>query len=430
MSKAIFSKKVAGTALGLAAGLLVSQGAHAQVGDFQVGDTTFTIGGYIKADANYTDRLGADRNQAFMIPALIPLEGEQSADNATRYSVRETRINIGTSTPTRLGTFRTFVELDFLEADNLERARLVGNSTPRLRQAFGTLGPWLIGQTWGTFYNVGTKPETLDFVGPVGTLFNRNIMVRYTHDLGDGDSFMFALEQPYTTLTAETGIGETTNQDGDTVPVVGPGGAIRDARDDRYPDIVARYNVSGDWGHGSLAVMGRNVRADRSTSRETGGDFDGDDKWGYGASLTARVNTFGRDNLSFQFNAGNAIGRYIALNAFNDAYIDENGSIDMLDIYGGFVGYQLWWGERTRSNLVYSYVQADNPSDAPENVNESFQSAHVNLIHSPIERLDLGIEYIWAERKIEGSVARQDGRSGTVSSGEMNRVQVSAKYSF
>ena len=426
MSRKILTGKTAGTALGLAASLMMAQNAAAlELGTFN--DTTFSIGGYVKADATYTDRTNRaanDANESFTVPALIPLDGAQDSDNVTRYSIRETRINFGTSTPSRLGTVRTFIEMDFLEERDLARARLVGNSTPRIRHAFISVGPWLVGQTWGTFYDVSSLPEALDFIGPVGTIFNRNLQLRYTHDLGMGNNLMFALEQPFTTLVAEDPLGDANGE-----AIIAEGGALRSGRDDRFPDVVIRYNTSGDWGNGSLAVMGRNIRADRSSSREAGVDID-DDKWGAAASLSGNVNVVGKDTFKFQFNVGNAIGRYISLNAFPDAFVNEDGRLDLLDIYGGFVGYQRWWTDRTRSNLIYSYVEANNPSSAPESANESIQSVHVNLIHSPISNLDVGIEYMWAERNIEGRVDRGDGRSGTVSSGDMNRVQVSAKYSF
>ena len=394
------------TAIALA-GLLAAPSAHAFT--FDVGDTEVTFGAYVKIDANVTDRAtDGNVNEVFTVPALIPLDDAHGSNNALRFSARETRFNVRTSTPTRMGNLVTFIEMDFLDSRELPRQRLVGNQAPRLRHAFGSLGPWLVGQTWGTFYNVTTKPETLDFVGPVGTLFNRNIQVRYTHDLGDGQNIMLAAEQPFTTLTVE----ET-------------GANIREGTDDRFPDLVARYNMSGDWGHGSVAGVVRNLRADRST-HPTGDD---DDKWGGAVSLTGTVNLWGMNDFRFQVNAGNALGRYIALNAFKDGFIDDDGDIDDTTIYGGYVAYRHWWTQRTRSNFVYSYVEADNPSDALDSTNEKFQSVHINIINTPVERVDIGLEYIYAKREIEGRVDSAT-RSGTVSSGDIHRVQASAKYAF
>ena len=404
------------TAIALA-GLLAAPSVHAF--SFDVGDTEVTFGAYVKIDANVTDR-GTDGNvnEAFMVPALIPLDDAHDSNNTLRLSARETRFNVRTTTPTRLGNLVTFIEIDFLDSRELPRQRLVGNQAPRLRHAFGSLGPWLVGQTWGTFYNVTTKPETLDFVGPVGTLFNRNIQVRYTHDLGDGQNVMLAAEQPFTTLSTNDEFDPDANEPAN----------VRTGTDDRFPDLVARYNVSGGWGHGSIAGVVRNLRADRSTSSTLDVDAD-DDKWGGAVSVTGTVNLWGMNDFRFQLNAGNALGRYIALNAFDDGYIDADGKIDDTTIYGGYAAYRHWWTQRTRSNFVYSYVEADNPSDARESANEKFHSVHVNIITTPIERVDIGLEYIYAKRNIEGRV-ESDTRSGTVSSGDIHRVQASAKYAF
>ncbi|ABI57841.1 DcaP family trimeric outer membrane transporter [Alkalilimnicola ehrlichii MLHE-1] len=378
-------------------------------------ETTVDFGGYVKMDAHFSDvtnRAANDRSEAFMIPALIPLDGQEDSRNVTRYSVRESRVNLRTQTPTGLGDLTTFLEVDFLEDAAIDRNRLVGNQPPRLRHAFGQLGNWLAGQTWGTFYNVTTKPETLDFVGPAGTVFNRNIQVRYTLPLEQGNSLMLAVEQPFTTLASEATLGEAD-----------PGDAIRNARDDRWPEFVARYNVSGDWGHGSLAGVARNLRVDRSTSRELGADVD-DDEWVGALSLTGVVKAGGRNDVRFQLNYGDGLGRYLGLNAFPDAFIDDQGNLDSLSIWGGYVSYRHWWNQTLRSSLVYSLAKADNPSSAPETANEQIQSVHLNLIYTPVQNVDVGVEYIWAEREIEGEDAYGED------SGELNRVQVSAKYSF
>jgi hypothetical protein len=50
---------------------------------------------------------------------------------------------------------------------------------------------------------------------------------------------------------------------------------------------------------------------------------------------------------------------------------------------------------------------------------QSTQSAHVNLVWSPVANTDVGVEYIVANRRTE------DGASG-----RLNRLQASAKYTF
>jgi len=54
----------------------------------------------------------------------------------------------------------------------------------RLRHAYGTLGNFLAGQTWTNFMNPSSLPETLDFGGPVGQIFDRQAQVRWTQSFG------------------------------------------------------------------------------------------------------------------------------------------------------------------------------------------------------------------------------------------------------
>ncbi|AHK80104.1 hypothetical protein M911_14190 [Ectothiorhodospira haloalkaliphila] len=370
--------------------------------------TEIDFGGYVKMDAMFTDRTNDaadDASETFLVPALIPLDGQEDTRNVTRYSVRESRFYLRTRTPTDGDDLITHIELDFMDSRELNRNRLVGNQAPRLRHAFVSLGPWTAGQTWGTFYNVTTKPETLDFVGPVGTLFNRNIQIRYTRPMGESDNLMLSLEQPFTTLTVEDS-----------------GTNVRSGRDDRWPDIVARYNVHRDWGHGSVAGIVRNLRAERSTSDDIDPDID-DDVWGAALSLTGLVKIGASDDLRFQLNYGNAIGRYLGLNVFPDAFIEADGTLDTLEAYGGYVAYRHWWNQNTRSNAVVSYAAADNPGDAYAGVNQEVQSVHLNLLHDVMDNVMVGLEYIWAERSIEGRINGQG-------SGDINRVQGSVRVSF
>ena len=60
-----------------------------------------------------------------------------------------------------------------------------------------------------------------------------------------------------------------------------------------------------------------------------------------------------------------------------------------------------------------------NPAGTAGTTNRSTQSAHVNLIWSPVANTDVGVEYIVANRTTE------DGASG-----HLSRLQASAKYTF
>ena len=56
-----------------------------------------------------------------------------------------------------------------------------------------------------------------------------------------------------------------------------------------------------------------------------------------------------------------------------------------------------------RSNLIYGYAYYDVPSQligASQSVNQNqrLQTAHLNLIWSPVAFIDAGLEYMWGQR--------------------------------
>ena len=87
--------------------------------------------------------------------------------------------------------------------------------------------------------------------------------------------------------------------------------------------------------------------------------------------------------------------------------------------WGWYVAYRHFWTDSLRSNLVLSGASETNPAGAPASTDKSTESAHMNVIWSPVANTDLGLEYIYANRKTE------DGLKG-----HLNRFQASAKYAF
>ena len=123
-----------------------------------------------------------------------------------------------------MGDLNTHVEFDFYGADGNES---VSNSHGfRLRHAYGTLGNFLAGQTWTNFMNPAALPDTVDFGGPVGQIFDRQAQVRWTQPFGSaasggGGQWSVGLENPETVVQI-------------------PGGASFRADDDRLPDVTGQ----------------------------------------------------------------------------------------------------------------------------------------------------------------------------------------------
>jgi DcaP outer membrane protein len=138
-------------------------------------NTSVTLGGYVKLDAVFSNPSAGvgTKGDLFLDPTAIPVGPTAGSNerNQVKFGARESRLFVKTNTPTSMGDLKTHVEFDFYGADGNES---VSNSHGfRLRHAYGTLGNFLAGQTWTNFMNPASLPDTLDFGGPVGQIFDR-----------------------------------------------------------------------------------------------------------------------------------------------------------------------------------------------------------------------------------------------------------------
>lgn len=370
--------------------------------------TRLRYGGYIQLDAiasEYSEGSPPALMDDLFVPALIPVEAADGSGQRTRRTnlhAKTSRFYFDTRTDTGAGVLRSHVELDFLlGAQGDER---VSNSfAARIRHAFAT---WeyapgkslMAGQNWSTFYNVASLPDLLDFVGPAGTAFSRQPQIRWT----SGD-VQLALENPITRVRLDDGSARL--DDAETLP-----------------DVVARYNGSKgglDW---SLAGVLRQLSYDARGSAAEGGEDD--TAYGYGLSLSG-VWQLGEDDLRFMFSYGDAMGRYLGLNAFDDAYVgsDGSGAIETFDQWGAYAAYRHRWSPSWRSSVSVSAMRADNPSVRnflrAEDLARAYHSVHANLFYTAAPGLLLGGELLYADRELEG------GRKG-----DMLRLQMALRYVF
>ena len=360
-------------------------------------DTSITFGGYAKLDAIYSDRSAGTASQGnqFLFPSLVPV-GPTAGDNTrsqTTIHARQSRLFVRTATPTAFGDLTTLVEGDFFGADGNET---VSNSNNfRLRHAWGTIGNLSAGQYWSNFMNEAALPETVDFGGPVGQIFVRQAQVRWTEKFAGGD-WSISAENPES-LFAMPGTATLTRADRD-----------------RLPDFTARVRTKIGTGTYTAQVLARNIRID-----SPGPPSAVDSRWGGAVGITGVLPTFGKDDLRFDFNAGNAIGRYQELGFFADGFIDANRKIRLAPEVSGYVAYRHFWTPLLRSTVVLSASHASNPGQTFGAINRSARSEHVNVIWSPLSAVNLGLEYINAQRIVE------DGRNGN-----LNRLQLGAQYQF
>jgi len=364
-------------------------------------NTSVTLGGYVKLDAVFSSQsAGVDtKGDLFLDPTAIavgPGAGNNER-NQVKFGARESRLFVKTNTPTTFGDLNTHVEFDFYGADGNES---VSNSHGfRLRHAYGTLGNFLAGQTWTNFMNPASLPDTLDFGGPVGQIFDRQAQVRWTQSFGPsawgaGGQWSLGLENPETVVQI-------------------PGGGSFRADDDRLPDVTGQVLFNTSMGKIFVHGLVRQIRVDSASAPAAV-----DQKLGGAVSVAGLIPSVGKDDFRFTASAGNAIGRY-SDGFFPDGVVGSDGRIRLPKQWGWFAAYRHYWFDQLRSNLVLSSAGENNPAGAPANTNKSTRSAHVNLIWSPVASSDLGFEYIYADHETE------DGLKG-----HLNRLQASAKYAF
>jgi hypothetical protein len=364
-------------------------------------NTSVTLGGYVKLDAVFSNpSAGVDAKGDLSLDPTTIAVGPNAANNErnqVKFGARESRLFVKTNTPTSMGDLNTHVEFDFYGADGNES---VSNSHGfRLRHAYGTLGNFLAGQTWTNFMNPAALPETVDFGGPVGQIFDRQAQIRWTQSFGalasgGGGQWSVGLENPETVVQI-------------------PGGASFRADDDRFPDVTGQLTFNTPRAKISVHGLLRQIRVDSAIAPAAV-----DQKFGGALSIAGILATIGKDDFRFTATAGNAIGRY-ADGFFPDGVLGTDARIRLARQWAWFGAYRHYWSDRLRSSLVLSSAGESNPAGSPGNTNRSTHSAHINLIWSPVAGSDLGLEYIYADRETE------DGLNG-----RLKRLQASAKYAF
>jgi len=365
-------------------------------------DTSIKLGGYVKLDAiysNITQGVDAVANQQTVDSAIPVGPNGSPSDNKKgqlTFHARQTRLNLATSTPTSYGDLTTFIEGDFFGTDGNESVTNANGF--RIRHAYGTLGNFLAGQFWTNLFDENAYTETVDFGGPVGEIFVRQAQVRWTQPFAAGE-WSVSLENPES-LFAVSGAPLTA---GSATP-------FRSDRD-HFPDITGRLKLKNGLGTFNAALIARNIRIDTAAAA--------DSEWGGGISLTEVV-PIGNDDFRANFNTGNALGRYQLSGFFPDGYVDTDGKVRLAQAMSGFAAYRHFWSPRLRSSLILAASFTDTPGGGTYNgFNKSARSAHLNLIFSPVPRVNLGAELIEEKRTVV------DGDFGV-----LRRVQLAAQYLF
>src|SRR6185503_18581881 len=124
------------------------------------------------------------------VTRLPTFEDQFGKDGSTFAGVRQTRFGARSTTPTDLGDLKTTFEFELFGTGVDE-----GQTTFRLRHAYGELGHFGAGQYWSPFMDIDVFPNSLEYWGPTGMVFFRNVQVRWMPIQGD-TRLTLALERP------------------------------------------------------------------------------------------------------------------------------------------------------------------------------------------------------------------------------------------
>ena len=367
--------------------------------------TTFEIYGFAMLDIGHDfKQIKPEWYDTMRVTRLPSFENQYGEDNNTFAGVRQSRLGFRTSTPTDYGDLKTIFEFELFGTGADE-----GQTTFRLRHAWGELGPLGAGQYWSPFSDPDVYPNTLEYWGPTGIPWYRNVQLRYTPIQTDTRSFMIALARPG--ASGDQGVYENR------VELEG----IR-ARFP-LPDFAAAYRQSGSWGYVRTAGMLRRIHWDDTLDDQF--DLSGNAN-GWGWNVSSSLNATENDVVRMQFTIGEGIQ-----NEMNDSPIDigiaNNPGSAVTPIVGEaipIVAFSVFldhkYNDQFSSAIGYSMQDNDNTdAQAPDAFNVGHYALG-NLLYYPAPNVMFGGELQWGRRENYSDGFHSNGF----------KLQFSFKYNF
>ena len=335
---------------------------------------------------------------------LPSFEKQFGEDNNTFAGVRQSRLGVRTTVPTGAGDLKTIFEFELFGTGVDE-----GQTTFRLRHAWGELGRVGAGQYWSPFTDPDVFPNSLEYWGPTGLPWYRNVQLRYTAIQSDNSNLMLALARPG--ASGDQGVYS------DRVELEG----IRP----RFPlpDFAAAYKYTGKWGHVRTAGMLRRINWDDTLDDAL--DLSGD-ATGWGWNITTALKPIEASVIRMAFTVGEGIQ-----NEMNDSPIDIGIESNLWNTVRPVVGKPIpiravsifldqTWSEKWSSAIGYSWQENDN-TDAQ--AADAFRTGHYalgNLLYYPAPSVMMGAELQWGRRENFADGFESEGL----------KIQLSFKYSF
>lgn len=292
------------------------------------------------------------------------------APHQSRLGVEVTRTGLSTN-------FRIKIETDFLGANN----------GLRIRHAFVETGNFVIGQTWSTFTDVNSVPQTVDIDGPNSSVQLRTVRVRYaSRILRDHIKYIVSLESP----------------DPDVV--------LPDSLSDRIPsqflpDIGGQLVHDYSMGYVSVSGILRGITV-KDTAQSS------EQILGFGLLLAGVYNLDEDNKFQFQGVYGSAISRFITALSGEGLDIVYNPNTQLFEAtksFGLLLSYSHKWRSDISSAFTLGMVGINNKDYEPADAFSQSWYYSGNVFWNALLGVRFGLEFS------QGRRINKDGNYGTAS---------------
>lgn len=357
----------------------------------------------------------------------IPLDGpgasttdleERSLNGGLRWSAKYSNIIFETRTPSDLGEIKTVVQFSFNKltnqgtyqsssstATNEPQVGAGNNELPRMEWAYGTLGPWLIGQYNSAFQDpllINPVGDVASQVGPLQTANIRRPQIRYTYLVGNGVALSASLEANTYANKRDLSVGNHVavpiNEDSTNI------GGITN-----YPSFNAGIAWTQPWGH----LMGR-VGFAEDEIRNNQGIVAGTSstnmkKFGWAVSGGVMLNTWGQDQWRGMIVYSAGAPTYLT-DMGQAAYVNSTtGAMELIKEFAVNTSYVHRFSPNWRASADFGIGFFNKPSNTvgfSTTQLAHFEKRHLNsaldLTYSPVPgKVDISLEWDHYERWVQ-----------------------------
>lgn len=320
-----------------------------------------------------------------------PFESEKRSNHARSDAmINASRLGVYFNSPNKAVTGN--IEADFFDSSNMG----TGDGKFRIRHAFFTYKDWTFGQTWSLMSNMETRTEAVDYTQFVGTSYTRTPQIRYDWKIDANNDLKLALEYTGSRVSA-------------------------------FPTLTGRYTFK----QGPLTALAQGFINEKSTDVAT--DTVKKVSWGAGGGLKYQLTPQQSVQANYQYIVGDqkfmpyttqsGLANSTSLNAAGDFSLNEDKTDLVMNKLNSInIGYSYKFNEQWRANLSASMFDYDDDTAYAKlnpDANKRLTDYAANVFYSPIEQMDIGMEYHQGKREVF------DGRTADVS-----RVNFVSMYKF